>query len=419
MQSIARKAGAVFSIVLLIGLFLYHDAFARGGGGGSGGGGGGGGGGSMSGGAGVIPAPVAIFFNIIILIVIVFGVIFVWYKRRKRIEVAKVTMQAAALQDASWDRDEVMARIRDVFMRFQGDWSALLHEPMREYLTDRYYRRMVLELNVLQNEGRRNDVANPEIFDMTVLDVTDDANDSKDTFTVEIKARADDALLDTRNEKTLFVDRSLFTEYWTFVREDGVWKLDLIRQGTENMMLKDKDIEAFSLRNGFFYDPDFGWLMMPDKGVIFRKTSFKNSDINNHVIGFFRGKIVEFYTYIPNTNATAGFVVAQAVIPKSYRDILVRRKSGWSVFAPSGLRRVGTESIAFDNRFEIFADPQDQVSSLELLAPDFMERIFNLPFELNIEVVGNFLYLYAKSQKNIRYDDMLEILSRAFDEMER
>jgi hypothetical protein len=34
-------------------------------------------------------------------------------------------------------------------------------------------------------------------------------------------------------------------------------------------------------------------------------------------------------------------------------------------------------------------------------------------------VVGNFLYLYAKSRKDISYDQMLEVLSWAFDEMER
>jgi hypothetical protein len=112
-------------------------------------------------------------------------------------------------------------------------------------------------------------------------------------------------------------------------------------------------------------------------------------------------------------------VVAQAVIPKQYHDILVRRKRRFFNFGPRGLRRVQTESNDFEGRFCIWADPDDQVNSLELLTPNFMEKVYALPFELNIEVVGNFLYLYAKSRKDINYDQMLEILSWAFDEMER
>jgi hypothetical protein len=45
-----------------------------------------------------------------------------------------------------------------------------------------------------------------------------------------------------------------------------------------------------------------------------------------------------------------------------------------------------------------------------------MERIYALDFEINIEVIDNVLYLYSPS-KNIAYNDMLEVLSWAFEEM--
>src|SRR5207245_9726486 len=50
-----------------------------------------------------------------------------------------------------------------------------------------------------------------------------------------------------------------------------------------------------------------------------------------------------------------------------------------------------------------------------LLAPDFMEEIFKLPFELNIEIVGSFLYFYVKGRRNVDEQEMLRLLSRAFD----
>jgi hypothetical protein len=253
----------------------------------------------------------------------------------------------------------------------------------------------------------------------------DDVDNTKDRFIAEVQAKAKDILFDVTNNKNLYVDNNSFTEYWTFVRDGESWRLDLIRQATEEVQLIENNIADFSKRNGFYYDPDFGWLMMPNKGVIFSKASFKNSDINNHVVGYFRDKIVEFYTFIPNVQnnsnsfSTTNYIVAQTVIPKSYNDILVRRKHRFFNFGPWKLRRIKTESNDFERKFCLWADPLDQVNSFELLTPNFMEKVYDLPFELNIEVVDNFIYFYAKSRKDINYDKMLEILSWAFDEMER
>jgi hypothetical protein len=294
---------------------------------------------------------------------------------------------------------------------------------MKDYLSANYHKRMVLEMNVLKNEGRQNRMEDVRIFGVAILEAVDEADDSKDRFVAEINAQASDTLLDTTTSKKLYSDGNAFTEYWEFVHENDVWKLNVIRQATEDAAQSEPAISQFAERNGFFYDPDFGWLMMPNKGAIFRKSNFKTSDINNHVIGYFRNKIVEFYTFIPNTQNNNSFgpnyIVAQAVLPKSYHDILVRRKHWLFNFGPWGLRRIETESNDFERKFCLWADEKDQVNSFELLAPNFMEKVYALPFELNIEVVGNFLYLYAKSRKDISYDQMLEVLSWAFDEMER
>jgi hypothetical protein len=410
------------AMFLFVSITLSYDAFARGGGGGSGGGGGGGGGSSASGGSGGgTSGPATLFEYVLLFIIIAVLAIVVWYVyylRKKRIAATKLVIAQAALQDTAWDQNNLTDRVKDVFLRFQKDWSNLDPEPMREYLSESYYKRMVLEMNVLRNEGRRNDVNDPQIRSIVILDATDNMDNTKDFFTAEITASALDILTDTKSEDILSLDDTPFIEYWTFVRDGDIWRLDIIKQKTEDASMKNSAIEEFSARNNFYYDPDFGWLMMPNKGAIFRKTNFKNSDINNHAIGYFREKIVEFYSYIPSEKGSE-FIIAQAIIPKAYHDILVHRKHSWFNIAPRGLKQVTTESIAFDKRFVIFADPTDQVSSLELLTPNFMEKIYALPFELNIEVVGNFLYLYAKKQGDIDYDQMLEILSWAFDEMER
>lgn len=415
-------------------LFFIATAFARGGGGGSSSGSGGGGSGIIG--------------FIVFIIVLICGL----YIRNKKIKKAKETILQAESKDPTWDENSIQQRVSNVFLSFQKDWSDFNVEGMKQYLTDAYYRRMVLEMAVLKNMKRKNLVENPNIKNIAILEAKDSDDNNQDTFTVEITARANDQLIDEEAGKVLYKDDNAFTEYWIFKRCDNDWKLDLIKQGTENTSLTESKIVDFSNRNNFFYDPDFGWLMMPNQGAIFRKSTPKTSDINNHVIGYFRDKIVEFYTFIPISGQSSGYIypnnhwvgtsimtavvsssmlgnsggadldksnyiVAQAILPINHFDILLRKKRWLFNFAPKGLRRIETESNDFNKKFCLWSDPNDQATSFELLTPNFMEKIYALPYELNIEVVGNVLYLYAKSRQDINYDSMLEILSWAFDEM--
>jgi len=292
---------------------------------------------------------------------------------------------------------------------------------MKDDLTEEYYKRIVLHLNVLKNEKRQNLVDNPTIHSIALIDARDAVDNRLDSFTAEIRAKANDKLMDTETNKIMYQDNNYWTEYWTFKKEDKKWQLDLIGQSTEDPSKKVPQIIDFAAKNNFYYDPDFGWLMMPNKGVIFSKSNFKTTDINNHVVGYYRDKIVEFYTFQaqPGGDNSAGspvFSVAQAILPINYKDILVKRKKLINL-TPKGLQKIELESVDFNKRFCLFAAPGDQVSSFELLTPNFMEKIYALPFELNIEVVGSFLYFYTKDISKASYDQMLEVLSWAFDEM--
>ena len=109
--------------------------------------------------------------------------------------------------------------------------------------------------------------------------------------------------------------------------------------------------------------------------------------------------------------------IAQSILPKHYDDILVTEKS-WYGFKPKakGLIKVSTESNDFNKKFAVWAAKPDRATSFELLAPNFMEKIYSLNFEINIEVVDNVLYIYAPGVL-INYDEMLEVLVWAFEEM--
>jgi hypothetical protein len=332
-------------------------------------------------------------------------------KNKTQSSAVKKKLVSLAATDPMWDENYIIKRIEDIFLRFQNDWSNLDTSSMQEYLVEGYYKRMVLELNVLQNEKRKNLVKNPKISDISIEEI------GENFFLAEITANADDSLVDTGTGQEIYADKSSFTEFWKFVKDDKLWKLEIIAQATEDEDMVETEIADFAAKNNFYFDPDFGWLMMPNKGVIFSKTKFTSSDINNHVIGYYKDKIVEFYTYLPSrNNPDKNYLVAQVILPLNYKDILVKKKSAidWN---PQGLNKIELESNDFNMRFNLWADPDDQVSSLELLTPNFMERIYGLPFDLNIEIVGSFLYFYVEGRKNIKYDQMLEIIIWAFDEM--
>ncbi len=417
-----KKIKFVFALLLVSFISFTQYALARGGGGGSGGGGGGGGGGGFSGGSysshssggGGKFDPWFLLFPLSIFVV---GSVIAYFANKKRKEMmAKKQAEIISGNNLNWP--QLRLEVENLFKSFQKAWGEFDLKTMEQLVTPEYYKRMVLELSVLQNEKRANPMSDVTVYEMFVVG-EEQPGETTQKLTLQISASAHDVLMDTENNKPLYTDNSSFTEYWHLVQKpDKKWILDFITQETEDAAMTEGDIVEFAKQNNFYYDADFGWLMMPDKGVLFKQTNFGRSDINNHVIGYFRGKIVEFYTYIPNTQSKnpENYVIAQAILPKTYYDILIKKKKFFQL-PVWGLKKMSLESADFNNKFSLWADERDQINSLELLTPNFMEKIYNLPFELNIELVGNTLYFYTQDRGAANYPQMLEIISWAFDEM--
>jgi hypothetical protein len=83
--------------------------------------------------------------------------------------------------------------------------------------------------------------------------------------------------------------------------------------------------------------------------------------------------------------------------------------------------------------YQVFATSPEQATSLELLNPKYMEQLAAVPFEINIEVVDNVVYLYAPISGLLKkkpddavyqsgdmaqkYQTILQLLQAAFKEM--
>lgn len=401
----------------------------RGGGGGSSSGGGGGGGSSSSGssyrgssssstGSGNSDGTWWIPFLIFGIIFIVFWIVLKSVKARGlSSSVASVPngfIDPESAKDATEQEKRMTTDAKKVFLSFQQAWANFDLKKMKTLVSPEYFKKMTLELNVLKNYERQNLMENV-LISGAYIQKLDSYNQG---YSIFFTASASDSLIDQKEGKSIYTDKSTFAEIWHFTKYDGKYVLEGIDQTTADTSKFNDGIASFAKANDFFYDPDFGWLMMPTRGAIFGPAGFGRADINNHVIGYHKDKIVEFYSYEPQAGTgMQPITVAQAILPKRYDDILVTEKS-WYGFKPKqkGLERVETESNEFNKKFAVWAAKPDQATSFELLATNFMERIYGLEFEINIEVVDNVLYLYSPGV-NQNYKEMLEVLSWAFDEM--
>lgn len=343
-----------------------------------------------------------------------------WYGKLKQSKRTRQALQSAALQDHAWDEATLLTRTAEVFQRYQTDWSNYDTEAMKAYMTPTYQYHASLIIYALQQAGRRNLVTNAQLQQSLITEIVDSPNNAEDVVVVGITAQADDRLIDSSNNKQLFRDTKPFTEFWRFRRRDNVWLLDGIQQATASHWMYNPGLERLAQQNGYYFSADWGWLLLPRRGQLFGKGKFGVSDINNHVIGVHGQCLAQLYTYSPVPRNRDSYLIAQTNLPRSYGNIVVRRHSRWP-FGLKGLRKVSTEWPDFNKKYDVYATSSEQATSLELLNPLYMEKLEALPFEVNIEVVDNVVYLYTKQIDGLdtmkRYQTMLNILNDAFREM--
>lgn len=344
-------------------------------------------------------------------------------KFRKNSVVAQATAQQAAVSDSIWNQQSVIDYATQVFNRFQYDWSNFDAESIRQYTTQRYANHVGLMLYALRQMGRKNIMENLQINEVILTGAHDDVNNQGDRVSVGFLAQAEDKLIEVRSGRQLTVSNEEFGEQWNFVREGDTWKLDSIDQATEDETVLIQSLKQFAMANQMYFSPDWGRLLLPTRGQLF-KNGFTNTDINNHVIGFWTGNLlVQLYTYgVKDGDNTIHYMIGQITLPKSYGGILVERDDNnvfrKRLFAPSGYKKVELEWGDFNKRYTVYATDENQVTSFELLNPSFMAWLYDQDVKVNIEVVDNAVYLYTRLGKDEqRYVEMLEILKRSHKEL--
>lgn len=343
-----------------------------------------------------------------------------------RIKQARSNMAIASAQDTAWDVAALTQYTRDTFMRFQADWSQFNVDAMATYTTPAYHEHMRLVLRALYEMGRQNDVRLPEIIDIQPAAAHDDIDNSNDSFAMLITARANDCLVDMQSKTVLFEDASDFTETWHFVRSGDAWLLAGIDESTADEMMRRSDIMAFATANGLYYSLDWGWLLLPSRGVLFAGGKFGTSDVNNHVIGLIGTILVQLYTYLPSAGShDTQYTIAQINLPRSYDNIIVKAKrKPFDLSAPLGLKlmlaRRGYKKYTlewqdFNKRYDVYATDGDRLATFELLNPQFMANLYDMNAAVSIEVVDSIVYFYTNG--SVDYAQLMTLLQYAHKEL--
>lgn len=360
----------------------------------------------------------------------------VWDKLRERAKKTKNRIDIAEQADAAWNEEMMLQIVESTFYQFQSDWSNHNIASIQTYLEPSYARHISLQLQILTELGRRNQMSDVSIQQMHIIDMHDSVDNTVDQFTVAIEAKATDILLDTKTNTQLYVDRRAFTEYWVFLR--GVdtttpWILKSIRQTTEHASSYEKSMQKFAHENHMYYSLDMGWLYMPIAGILAKRGKLGQSDINNHVVGTYHDRLVQLYTFTPvidrsNTSAW-NYLMLQVSLPKSYSGIIVqpgkKLLSNTFIKPPKDYTKHEFEWADFNKRYDVHATDADRIATFELLNPGFMEYLYDNDPGIGIEVADNVLYLFkplgsisGKRVKQTEYQTMLTIALKAFKELQ-
>lgn len=345
---------------------------------------------------------------------------------RKNSRQARVALHQASISDRAWNEQEVLQHAANMFYRFQYDWSMMDVASIQQYTTTRFSNHIGLMLYAMKEMGRTNIMETVKIDEMLVTGAHDSSDNNQDRVSVAIVASGKDTLWDTRENKSLFITNDEFGEQWNFVRSERGWLLDGIEQNTEDPNQLIPALQQFAASQGMYFSPDWGRLLLPTKGNLFKR-GFAGTDINNHIIGFWTGNIiVQLYTYsFPSPyirGEVSKFLVGQVALPKSYGGIIIRRRVNIfdRLVVPRTHKTVKLEWGDFNKQYGVYATDQDKVTSFELLNPAFMAWLCDRQMHINIEVVDNVVYLYAEVWRNEqRYAEMMEVLQKAYKELQR
>lgn len=353
------------------------------------------------------------------------------FRTKKARTRAQSVIAAAQQTDARWNEQALIEHAKQVFTRYQADWSAFNLEGIITYTAPDYAKRAALLLQALRQLGRTNRVKDPAVLQATIIDASDDkSTENRDSYSVLFDATATDELID-EDGTILYSSTPRFSEMWSFVRNGDTWVLSGITPGTTSISMGNNSLVRLAAAKNMYYSLDMGWLLIPKRSVVMGNGVFGKSDINNHLIGSYNDHLYQLYIYnaTPVEPLAPGVLIMQLSLPKSYGGIIVQRKqkfiavSNNYVRPPKNYTKYTYGWNEFDDRYDVQATDAAQLASFELINPSFMAFLYDNDPGVGIEVVDSTMYVFKHlptqyaEVDTASYEVMFAIAERAFKEL--
>ena len=265
----SRRAVSVVAAVILVGLLVVPDAFARAGGGSSSFGRGGGGGVGRGFGRGhffFIPVGggggLLLFILVLVVVFLVLPRVLRWWQgqqsagvvSRRRVAARERRVELAAAEatedDAAFAPERVRSQAARLFVDIQSAWDAGDRVRLRGLVAPELLAEWERRLDDFDRKGGRNRVRPIGEPSVEYVGLTNRGEDRQDRVVVRIEARLSDYVEDAYGQRVGRVDAAGDTtrvrEFWTLVKRDGHWILQSIEQGAEG---------AHRLREGLVATP--------------------------------------------------------------------------------------------------------------------------------------------------------------------
>lgn len=148
-------------------------------------------------------------------------------ERRTQVSAAAVEGWVSSLKakDPGFDLIKFLDRTKRQFLELQDAWFKRNLEPVRKYLSDATFQRLVVQLKLMDLLGVRDAIADPQVLDLQIIGLEQD--ESFDTVHIRVTAQLRDSEAPTTatDEQALAIARRAdfekFIEVWTFVRKPG------------------------------------------------------------------------------------------------------------------------------------------------------------------------------------------------------
>lgn len=158
-------------------------------------------------------------------------------ERRTAVSAAAVQRWVDALKtkDPAFDLIGFFDRTKRVFLEVQASWFQRNLDPVRKYLSDATFQRLVTQLKLIDMSGKRDAIADPRVMDLQIIGL--EQSDSFDSLHIRVSAQVHDAEApaNATDDEALRIARlakpESFVEVWTFVRKPGAATKNDLSQG--------------------------------------------------------------------------------------------------------------------------------------------------------------------------------------------